>query len=144
MHECATYLGFDGNCAEAMRFYERVLNGKLVMLLKNGESPMADQIPAEDADRIMHARLEFHGQVLMAGDAPRDAGYQGMSGFCVALGYPTEAEARRVFDALAEGGKVNMPFGRSFWAEGFGMLIDRFGTPWILNGGSIPFEQPAR
>ncbi|HUH92529.1 MAG TPA: VOC family protein [Casimicrobiaceae bacterium] len=134
MLQLDTYLFFDGTCAEAMRFYERTLGGKL-MLMTNAESPAASQTPPADGKRIMHARLSLDGRTLMASDWPTDRPYEGMRGFSLSLIYPTVAEAKRVFDALGDGGKVTMPFGKTFWAEAFGMLVDRFGTHWMVNGG---------
>jgi PhnB protein len=133
------YLGFDGNCADAMRFYERVLGGKIEMMMTNGQSPMCDQIPPGNEDRIMHARLRIDQGLLMAGDAMAGCGtaYEGMKGFSMTLSYPGAAEAATVFEALSEDGKVTMPLQKTFWAETFGMLTDRFGTPWIINGGLI-------
>lgn len=133
------YIGFDGNCAEAMRFYERVLGGKIEMMMSNGESPMCDQMPPGNENRIMHARLILDQGVLMAGDAMTGSGepYPGMKGFSLTLSYAKAAEAKPVFDALSEGGKVTMPLQKTFWAESFGMFTDRFGTPWIINGGLV-------
>jgi len=139
MPSLTAYLAFDGTCAEAMRFYERTLNGKIETMLKTSETPVADHVPPGNADRIMHAHLLFDGGELMAGDSLVGDTYKGMSGFSLALTYPTAAAARRVFDALGEGGRVTMPFDSSFWADGFGMVIDRFGTPWIINGGMKEF-----
>jgi PhnB protein len=118
-----------------MRFYERTLNGKLEMLMTHAESPMAAQAPPGSADRIMHARLVIDGRVLMASDSMVGQPYEGMKGFSLSLIYPTVADAQRVFDALAKGGQVHMPLQKMFWAEAFGMLVDRFGTPWMINGG---------
>jgi PhnB protein len=134
MHQLNTYLFFDGNCADAMRFYERTLGGKL-SLMTHAESPMAAQTPPGSADRIMHARLDFDGGMLMASDWMAGQPYGGMKGFSLSLIYPTAAEARRMFDTLAQGGQVTMPMDKTFWAEAFGMLVDRFGTPWMVNGG---------
>ena len=133
MLQLDTYLFFDGNCAEAMRFYERTLGGEL-MLMKNSESPAAAHTPPGDGDRIMHARLALDGRTLMASDWTSDGSYEGMKGFSLSIAYSTVEEAERVFDKLADGGKVTMPFGKTFWAEGFGMLVDRFGTHWMVNG----------
>jgi PhnB protein len=134
MHQLNTYLFFDGNCADAMRFYERTLGGKL-SLMTHAESPMAAQTPPGSADRIMHARLDFDGGMLMASDWMAGQPYGGMKGFSLSLIYPTAAEARRMFDTLVQGGQVTMPMDKTFWAEAFGMLVDRFGTPWMVNGG---------
>jgi PhnB protein len=135
MSQLDAYLFFDGTCAEAMRFYERTLNGKLQMMLKNSEAPAAAQCPSGGADRIMHACVEVGGRRLMASDWMADQPFPGMGGFSLALNYPTVQEARRVFDALAEGGSVRMPLDKTFWVEAFGMLVDRFGTPWMVGGG---------
>jgi PhnB protein len=135
MPQLDIYLTFNGNCADAMRFYERTLNGKLEMLMTHAESPIAAQAPPGSADRIMHARLVIDGRVLMASDSMVGQPYEGMKGFSLSLIYPTVADAQRVFDALAKGGQVHMPLQKMFWAEAFGMLVDRFGTPWMINGG---------
>ena len=135
MPQLNTYLVFNGNCAEAMRFYERTLGGKLDVTT-HAESPMAGQVPPEMANRVMHALLMFEGGVLMASDSMAGQPYQGMHGFSIAAHYQTAEEAKRIFDTLADGGKVEMPFQKTFWAEGFGMLVDRFGTPWMVNVGT--------
>ncbi|WP_422085066.1 MULTISPECIES: VOC family protein [Variovorax] len=129
------YLTFDGNAAEAMRFYEKTLGGKMQMMMTMGEAPGAEQFPPGAADRIMHAALAYGDGLLMASDSMPGMAYEGMKGFGVALTLDTVPEAQRVFDAFAEGGKVTMPFGPTFWVEGFGMVTDRFGTPWLVNGG---------
>jgi len=137
MNMMNVYLSFDGTCAEAMRFYERALGGKIEMMMTNAQSPMADQMPPGNGDRVMHARLSLSQGILMAGDAMAGEGcppYEGKKGFSMTLSYPTVEEARRRFEALAEGGKITMPLQKTFWAEIFGMLTDRFGTPWIVNG----------
>ena len=137
MLQLDTYLFFDGNCADAMRFYERTLGGKLDMMT-HGDSPMAAQMPPGSANRnrILHARLELDGgRLLMASDAMAGQPYEGMKGFSLSLIYPTVSEANRMFAALAEGGQITMPIAKTFWAEAFGMLVDRFGTPWMVNGG---------
>jgi PhnB protein len=133
MPQLTAYLFFDGNCAEAMRFYQRALGGKLD-LMTHADSPIAAQTPPGSADRIMHARLANDGLVLMASDSMVGQPYGGMKGFSVSVIYPTAAEARKVFDALAQGGRVTMPMDKTFWSEAFGMVTDRFGTPWMVNG----------
>jgi len=131
------YLFFNGNCAEAMGFYAKTLGGKLD-LMKVGQSPAAEQMPPGSGDLIVHARLEIPGGgVLMASDWLDQAPYPSMKGFALSVGYPTGDEARRTFDLLVEGGNAPMPFGKTFFAEGFGMLTDRFGTPWMVAGGMM-------
>lgn len=140
MPQIAAYLSFDGNCAEAMRFYERVLGGKLEALLTNAQTPVANELPPGNDDRIMHAYLTFDGGVLMAGDAVVGWPYEPMKGFNLTLSYDTTEEGKRVYDELAAGGKVTMEWQKTFWAEGFGMLVDRYGTPWIVNGKSMQLQ----
>ena len=126
------YLTFDGTCAEAMRFYERVFGGKLD-LMTFANSPMANDAPKGSENRIMHARLLLDGRSLMASDSMPGQPTHGMHGFSVSMGYPTVAAAEKIWKALGEGGTVNMPLQKTFWAEAFGMLTDRFGTPWMIN-----------
>ena len=133
------YLAFDGNCAEAVRFYEKALDARLEILMSGADSPMAKDIPKEFAHRIIHARLALPGGgLLYAGDAPAQVPYPGIKGVSLALNYDTVEEARRVFDALSAGGQVTMPMQAAFWAKAWGMLVDRFGTPWIVNGEMVP------
>jgi len=134
MPQFTAYLSFDGNCSEAMRYYEQVLNGKLEALLTNGQTPAAAELPPGNDDRIMHAYLVFDGGVLMAGDSLAGVPYQPMQGFNLTISYEQTEEAKRVFDALSNGGQVKMEWQKTFWAEAFGMVVDRFGTPWIVNG----------
>ena len=137
------YLAFDGTCAEAMRFYAQVLGGTLG-IMTHRQSPMADQCPPEHLDRVMHARLDLEdGSALYAGDCPPGMSYEGIRGFWIALNYDTIEKAHQVFDALAEGGTVAMPFSDTFWAKKFGMVNDRFGCHWIVNGEPIDIRLAA-
>jgi PhnB protein len=133
------YLGFDGNCAEAMRFYEKALGGKMEMALTYGESPMAEQIPVEHRQRIMHSALSLPGggQLFAADKQPGAAGAEpaGFNGIGLTLEYADVAAGEAAFNALAEGGSVSMPMAPSFWVERFGMLTDRFGVGWMVNAG---------
>ena len=129
------YLSFNGNCAEAMRFYERALGGKLELLLRTADSPAAAQAPKEHADRIMHARLALAGGgALYASDCPPQMKYTGIHGIGLTLNFDTVAQASAAFNALAESGTVSMALQPAFWAKIWGMLTDKFGTPWIING----------
>ena len=131
MIDVNAYIFFKDNCAEAMRFYETALGGKL-RLLTAKEMPGAN-VPPEMADGVLHARLDLNdGGFFMASDWLSPDPYPGMNGFRVSLSYPSVAEASRIFDALAAGGSVQLPFQKTFWSPGFGMLIDRFGTPWMV------------
>jgi PhnB protein len=126
------YLSFNGQCEAAFKFYERCLDGKIVAMMTYAGSPMADQTPPEWRNKIMHARLTVGDEVLMGSDAPPER-YEGAKGFSVTLGIENPTEAERIFHALAQNGTVQMPIQEIFWATRFGMLVDQFGTPWMIN-----------
>ena len=134
MHPMNPYVFFDGNCEEAMHFYERVFKVKLEMVMYESDTPGAKPLPKGKKGAVVHARLPLFGGALMASDWMADRPYERKQGFYISLICPDLKEAKRVFDAFAEQGQVNMPFEKTFWAEGFGMVIDRFGTPWMVNG----------
>lgn len=142
----APYLNFDGQCAEAMAFYAQLFGGQILHQSTFGEVPAdADMplLPPSAQNRIMHAHLQVGAQSLMASDTlpamdgqPAQAcagGYQKPQGMWISIGMTDASEGCRVFEALAQGGQVAMPFGATFWSPGFGMVTDRFGTPWMVN-----------
>ncbi|WMD21775.1 VOC family protein [Achromobacter seleniivolatilans] len=138
MPQLSAYLSFDGNCADAMRFYERVLGGQLEAMIRYADAPPDAAMPtlsAEDAERIMYARLGLDEQTLMGSDATVGHPYPGKQGVALSLVFPTVSDAHRVFEQLGEGGSVTMPLQKTFWAEAYGALIDRFGTRWMISGG---------
>jgi PhnB protein len=127
------YLTFAGNCRDAFTKYQEVFGGELVLLT------MAD-VPADaggggavaNPDAIMHAALMIPDGLLMGADDP-GGGFSGtVHGMCVNCSLPSAGEAKRVFDALAEGGEVQMPLGETFFSPAFGMCVDRYGTPWMV------------
>ncbi len=130
-----SYLGFDGNCEEAFHHYADVFGGKILMMVRHSDAPAGSGVPQDPAtaNRIMHARLEVGGRLLMGGDAPTHIPYAKPHGFCVNATVESPAEAERIFARLAEGGTVIMPIGETFWARRFGMVNDRYGTPWMIN-----------
>ena len=136
------YLNFDGDCAEAFAFYKDVFNGTVVHQSTFGEMPPDPDmppLPAEAKHRVMHVHPQVGQQALMGSDAMPGAGeacaggYSKPQGLWVSIGVGSMAEGQRVFDALAAGGQVTMPFAATFWSPGFGMVTDRFGTPWMVN-----------
>ncbi|MCB2024858.1 MAG: VOC family protein [Burkholderiaceae bacterium] len=133
------YLTFNGNCREAFTFYQQLFNGKILYLGTFGEMPDAPPMPEAARNAVMHVNLQIGAQQLMGSDAMPGAGEECAGGYVrpqgmnMSIGVESEAEGRRIFDALAEGGTVTMPFGKTFWSPGFGMLKDRFGTPWMVN-----------
>ncbi len=129
------HLSFNGQCAAAFKFYEQCLGGTIVMMMTFGDSPMANQTAPDWRDKVLHATFAVGDQVLTGGDEPAE-NYERPTGFSILLNLPTAEEANRVFEAIAEDGKVRMPLTETFWAKRFGMLVDRFGTPWIINCGN--------
>lgn len=134
------YLTFEGRTEEALAFYQKALGAQVDFMMRMSESP--EPPPPECAglpgDAIMHASFRIGDALLMASDAP-PAGDKPFKGFALSISAPDEAQARKTFDALAEGGKVDMPLGKTFWSPCFGMLTDRFGVAWMV---SIDHQQP--
>lgn len=126
------YLNFNGNCRAALDFYERTLGAKIEFVQTFGETPMDPQASGMSKDQIMHARFSVGGNVLMASDAP-PAQYTKPQGMQLSVNIDDAKDADRIFNTLADGGSVSMPIQETFWAERFGMCVDRFGTPWMVN-----------
>jgi PhnB protein len=126
------YLMFNGQCEAAFRFYEKVLGGQIETILTYAGSPMADQMAPEWRNKVMHARLSVGDMMLMGSDPP-PGHYEPMRGFSVTLSIDDPGEAERIFHALSENATVRMPIQKTFWAACFGMLVDQFGTPWMVN-----------
>ena len=126
------YLSFKGDCEAAFKLYERSLGGKIGTIFRYGGSSMADQVPPEWADKVMHASLTLDGLVLLGADI-EPSRYEEPKGFSLSIQIKNVADAERVFLELSEGGRVMMPLEKTFWAERFGMVADRFGVPWLIN-----------
>jgi PhnB protein len=144
MNPLNPYVFFDGDCAEAMKFYEQVFKTPVEMMMFESEAPGAKPVAAGKKSPVIHARLPLYGGALMASDWIADRPFERKQGFYVSLICPDVKEARRIFEAFADGGQVNMPFEKTFWAEGFGMVIDKFGTPWMVNGPEKKMEELLR
>jgi len=139
--QMSPYLSFKGECEAAFRFYEQCLGGQLGALFRYAGSPIADQVPADWSDKIMHGSLALGDQVVMGADIAPDQ-YEEPKGFSLSLHIKSTAKAERIFHELAKDGKIVMPLEKTFWAARFGMLIDRFGIPWLINcdGADQPTE----
>ncbi len=126
------YVFYNGNCEAALKHYQKVLGARIeaIHTYEGGHDEM--QIPPEYKKKVMHAKVTIDGEVLMASDAP-PGHFHAPQGFSVSLQVEDPADAERKFKALAEGGTVNMPFGKTFFSKGFGMCVDQFGTPWMVN-----------
>ncbi len=130
--EINPYLTFNGNCREALETYAHLFGGEIIAMQTFGDSPMGAEMPDAAKGLVMHAQLKIGDRVIMASDDPQ-GGEVKITGFQMQTGFDNVAEAKEAFDALAKGGEVTMPFDKTFWAAGFGMLRDRFGVPWMMN-----------
>ena len=128
------HLTYNGQCEAAFQFYERCLGGKIVTMLTYGNSPMADQVPADWRGKIVHATLTVGESVLYGADVVAEQ-YQSPVGINMVLGLDDPVAAERIFQALADGGTVQMAIQKTFWAVRFGVLVDRFGISWEINCG---------
>ena len=126
------YLNFNGNCKEAFTLYQQVLGGTIEAMFTHGGTPAAEHVPPDWHDKIMHASLRLDNATLMGSDSPPGM-YDAPKGIFVSLNIGDVAQGERVFNALSESGSVIMPFEETFWAHRFGMCVDRFGIPWMVN-----------
>jgi PhnB protein len=126
------YLTFDGQCEAAFKFYEQCLGGQLGAIFRYAGTPMADQAPADWQNKIMHGSVTIGDLVLMGADVTPDR-YERPKGFALSLQIERTADAERIFRELGKDGKIVMPLEKTFWADRFGVLIDRFGTQWQIN-----------
>jgi PhnB protein len=127
-----TYLLFDGKCEEAFKLYAQVLGGKIEAMMPFEGSPAAGSTPPGFGKKIMHATMRIGDQLLMASDCPPDK-FDKPAGFSVNVSVKTPADAERVYNGLSAGGKITMPLSETFWAQRFGMFVDKFGIPWMVN-----------
>ncbi|HEY8506503.1 MAG TPA: VOC family protein [Gemmataceae bacterium] len=128
------YLIFGGRCEEALEFYRKALGAEVEMLMRFSESPEPPppgMLPAGFENKVMHSSFLVRGVRLMASDGCEDRS-SNFDGFQLALAVPAEADARRAFDALADGGSVQMPLTKTFWSPCYGMVTDRFGVGWMV------------
>ena len=126
------YVHFKGDCEEAFKLYAKVLGGKIESTFTYSQSPMAQQVPAEWGNKLMHASMRIGDRVLMGMDATPDR-YREPQGFSLSVTTKDAGETDRVFNELAQNGKVQMPPQKTFWSARFGMLVDRFGIHWMVN-----------
>jgi PhnB protein len=125
------YLNFNGNCREAFDYYHQVLGGETPEFYTNQDVPM-DNLPAGMEDKVIHAQFTFEGQSLMGCDNPPDW-YEPPRSVSISIQHTDGPESERLFNALADGGSITMPWGQQPWGALFGMCVDRFGIPWMIN-----------
>ncbi|MBX9699484.1 MAG: VOC family protein [Acetobacteraceae bacterium] len=126
------YPFFEGRTEEALAFYQTALGAEVTMLMRFDESPEPGHIPPGGQGKVMHASFTVAGNTIMASDG-RCSGAPGFDGFALSLAPADAAQADRLFTALAAGGQVLMPLGKTFWSPAFGMVKDRFGVTWMVN-----------
>jgi PhnB protein len=122
-------VNFAGRCAEAFRFYEQHLGGRIDMMMTHGQAPDQSRVSPEWKDAVLHARISIGGAELSAADIPNA---EPMRSAYLSLGVDSDAEAERVFSALSDGGRVFMPMQETFFATRFGQVQDRFGLNWMI------------
>jgi PhnB protein len=128
------YLFFDGRCEEAIEFYRKTIGAQVGMLMRWKDSPEPcpeGAIPPGSENKVMHASLQIGDTTVMASDG-RCTGAPTFQGFSLSLDAASDDEAKRLFDALSDGGQVQMPLGKTFFASSFGMVADKFGVPWMV------------
>jgi PhnB protein len=126
------HLSFDGQCEAAFKFYEQCLGGQLGAIFRYAGTPLADQVPADWQDKVMHGTLRLGELVLMGADVAPDR-YEAPKGFSLSLHIKNTTDAERIFRELGEDGRIVVALEKTFWADRFGMVIDRFGMPWLIN-----------
>jgi PhnB protein len=126
-----TYLNYGGNCAEAFRFYEQHLGGKIVMMVTHAQQPDPSTVPPEWKNAILHARIDLGETILMGADIPPER-FQPMRSAYLSLSVDTSSEAERIYTLLSHGGQIFMPMAETFFAFRFAMLRDKFGTSWMI------------
>jgi PhnB protein len=127
-----TYLSFRGECEDAFNFYAECLDGKVGELFRYAGSPLANEVPADWRNKVMHGSVRIGDAVLMGADSAPDQ-YEKPQGFSLSLHMTSTAQAERIFERLVNGGRVLMPLEKTFWAARFGVLVDRFGVSWSIN-----------
>jgi PhnB protein len=133
----SSHLHFNGQCEAAFKFYERCFGGKIATMLTYAETPVANQVAPAWRNKIIHATLIVGDQELTGCDAPPEQ-FKRPQGFSVSIGVKEPAEAERIFKALGENATVIMPLQKTFWTVCFGMLVDQFGIPWMINCEQAP------
>jgi len=127
--QLTTYLNYRGNCAEAFRFYEEHLGGKIVVIMTHGQMPNPGNVDPDWKDKVLHARIDLGGLALMGADIPHA---QPMRSAYLSLSVDSIAEAERIYTVLSEGGEIFMPMAETFFAYRFAQFRDKFGILWML------------
>jgi PhnB protein len=130
--DLGSYVSFKGDCEAAFKFYEEVLGAQPGLFFRYADTPMVDAIPPGWDTKIMHGSITIAERLLEGADVPPES-YEAPKGFSLSLSVPTPQEAERIFAALTAGGRIQYPIAKTFWSERFGMVVDKFGIPWMIN-----------
>ena len=130
--DLSAYVSFKGDCEAAFAFYEELLGATPGLIFRYADTPMVDAVPAGWETRIMHGSIKIAGCLLEGADVPPER-YEAPKGFSLSLNVATAEDAERIFARLAVNGRVQYPMEKTFWSERFGMVVDRFGIPWMVN-----------
>ena len=125
------YLDFNGRCDEALEFYKKAIGAKVGMLMRFKDAPDKSMITPGSENKVMHSQFQVGDTIVMASDG-RNSGKPNFQGIMLSISANTEAEANRIFNGLAEGGQVQMPLGKTFFAPRFGIVADKFGVGWMV------------
>jgi PhnB protein len=134
----SVHLNFGGNCAEAFAFYQKVFKADIPFSMTYGQAPQGAPVPPDWGDKVMHTSIPLGEGMLMGCDAPPNRS-KPIGGFQISVESKDQAEVKRIFDVLAEGGSVQMPLDKTFWSPLFGMCTDKFGVAWMVGApGELP------
>jgi PhnB protein len=126
------YLSFEGRCEEALEFYKKAIGAEVTMLMRFGESPDKSMLSPGSEKKVMHSSVKIGDSVVMATDG-RNTGKANFQGISLSITANTDADAKRIFDALSDGGQLQLPLTKTFFASSFGMLSDKFGVNWMVS-----------
>ena len=133
----SVHLNFNGNCKDAFALYSKVFGVQQAMTMTYGQAPHGMPVPPDMKDKVMHTSIPLGGGMLMGCDVPPN-GSKPIGGFQVSVGTSDLAEVKRIFNALADGGTIQMPLDKTFWSPLFGMCTDKFGVAWMVGAPGEP------
>ena len=125
------YLDFNGRCGEALEFYKKAIDAKVEMVMHWKDCPDKSMSTAQNADKVMHSQFTVGDTTVLASDG-RNGGQPNFNGIMLCITAENEAKADKLFNGLAEGGRVAMPMGKTFFSSRFGMVADKFGVGWMI------------
>jgi PhnB protein len=138
-----TYLFFNGNCEAALAFYRETIGAETLFLMRFKDSPEAADTPPDWQEKVMHATFRIGDREVLASDGMKGAQSKGYAGFSLSIAVDDTASGEKLYAALSDGGQSLIPWQSTFWTKGFGMLVDRFGVPWMVSVAHEDAANPA-